>query len=116
MLHDADYDLRLLRQDYGWQVNALFDTRVASQLLGLRAFGLAALLERFFGIKLDKKHQRADWSMRPLSADMLEYAAHDTRWLLDLRDQAARRSREGRPPPLGGGGVPSRRGHAVVGR
>jgi ribonuclease D len=85
VLHDADYDLRLLRQDYGWNVNALFDTRVASQLIGLRAFGLAALLERYFGIKLDKKHQRADWSMRPLSADMLEYAAHDTRWLLDLR-------------------------------
>ncbi len=85
VLHDADYDLRLLRQDYGWQVNALFDTRVASQLLGLRAFGLAALLEQYFGIKLDKKHQRADWSMRPLSADMLEYAALDTRWLLDLR-------------------------------
>lgn len=85
VLHDADYDLRLLRQDYGWQVNALFDTRVAAQLLGLRAFGLAALLEQFFGIRLDKKHQRADWSMRPLSADMLEYAALDTRWLLDLR-------------------------------
>jgi ribonuclease D len=85
VLHDADYDLRLLRQDYGWQVNALFDTRVASQLLGLRAFGLAALLEQHFGIKLDKKHQRADWSMRPLSADMLEYAALDTRWLLELR-------------------------------
>lgn len=85
VLHDADYDLRLLRQDYGWQVNALFDTRVAAQLLGLRSFGLAALLEQFFGIRLDKKHQRADWSMRPLSADMLEYAALDTRWLLDLR-------------------------------
>lgn len=85
VLHDADYDLRLLRQDYGWQVNALFDTRVAAQLLGLRSFGLAALLEQFFSIRLDKKHQRADWSMRPLSADMLEYAALDTRWLLDLR-------------------------------
>lgn len=85
VLHDADYDLRLLRQDYGWQVNALFDTRVAAQLLGLRAFGLAALLDQFFGIRLDKKHQRADWSMRPLSPDMLEYAALDTRWLLELR-------------------------------
>lgn len=87
VLHDADYDLRLLHQDYGWKVNALFDTRVASQLLGLRSFGLAALLERYFGIKLDKKHQRADWSMRPLSESMLEYASHDTRWLLELRSK-----------------------------
>ncbi len=87
VLHDADYDLRLLHQDYGWRVTHLFDTRVAAQLLGIRAFGLAALLEQFFGLKLDKKHQRADWSMRPLTADMLDYAAHDTRHLLGLRDQ-----------------------------
>lgn len=87
VLHDADYDLRLLHQDYGWRVTHLFDTRVAAQLLGIRAFGLAALLEQFFGIKLDKKHQRADWSMRPLTADMLDYAAQDTRFLLSLRDR-----------------------------
>lgn len=87
VLHDADYDLRLLHQDYGWRVTNLFDTRVAAQLLGIRAFGLAALLEQFFGMKLDKKHQRADWSMRPLTADMLDYAAQDTRHLLGLRDR-----------------------------
>ncbi|MEN9509650.1 MAG: hypothetical protein RLZZ621_2213, partial [Gemmatimonadota bacterium] len=87
ILHDADYDLRLLHQDYGWRVTNLFDTRVAAQLLGLRAFGLAALLEQFFGVKLDKKHQRADWSMRPLTADMLDYAAQDTRHLLALRER-----------------------------
>src|SRR5689334_8939921 len=87
VFHDADYDLRLLRQDYGWQVRNIFDTRVAAQLLGIRAFGLAALLEKYFGVKLDKKHQRADWSMRPLTEGMLDYAAQDTRYLLDLRDR-----------------------------
>lgn len=87
ILHDADYDLRLLHQDYGWSVTHLFDTRVAAQLLGIRSFGLAALLEMFFEVKLDKKHQRADWSMRPLTADMLDYAAQDTRYLLELRDK-----------------------------
>src|SRR4029079_10338220 len=87
VFHDADYDLRLLHQDYGWQVRNIFDTRVAAQLLGIRAFGLAALLEKYFGVKLDKKHQRADWSMRPLTRDMLDYAAQDTRHLLALRDR-----------------------------
>lgn len=86
VLHDADYDLRLLHQDYGWQVRNVFDTRIAAQLLGIRTFGLAALLERHFGLKLDKKHQRADWSMRPLTPDMLDYAAQDTMHLLGLRD------------------------------
>ncbi len=89
VFHDADYDLRLLRQDYGWHVRNIFDTRVAAQLLGIRAFGLAALLEKYFGVKLDKKHQRADWSMRPLTPDMLEYAAQDTLHLLGLRDHLA---------------------------
>ena len=35
----------------------------------------------------DKKHQRADWSLRPLTQGMLDYAAQDTRHLLDLRDE-----------------------------
>jgi ribonuclease D len=87
IFHDADYDLRLLHQDYGWHPRPLFDTRIAAQLLGLRAFGLAALLEREFGVKLDKKHQRADWSMRPLTEDMLDYAAQDTVYLPELRDR-----------------------------
>ncbi|MFN8571448.1 MAG: HRDC domain-containing protein [Gemmatimonadaceae bacterium] len=86
VFHDADYDLRLLHQDYGWRVTRIFDTRVAAQLLGIRTFGLAALLESHFGVKLDKTHQRADWSMRPLTREMLEYAAQDTRHLLALRD------------------------------
>jgi ribonuclease D len=89
VFHDADYDLRLLHQDYGWQVRNIFDTRVAAQILGIRAFGLAALLEKYFGVKLDKKHQRADWSMRPLTRDMLDYAAQDTMHLLALRDRLA---------------------------
>ena len=87
VFHDADYDLRLLHQDYGWHVNHIFDTRIAAQLLGIKAFGLAALLEQFFGVKLDKKHQRADWSLRPLPQGMLDYAAQDTKHLLDLRDE-----------------------------
>src|SRR5262249_49980901 len=86
VFHDADYDLRLLAQDYGWHITNIFDTRIAAQLLGLTAFGLAALLERYFGVKLDKKHQRADWSMRPLTPDMLDYATQDTRYLLELKD------------------------------
>jgi ribonuclease D len=89
VLHDADYDLRLLRQDYGARANNLFDTRVAAQLLGIRSYGLAALLDRYFGVNLEKKYQRADWSQRPLSAAMLEYAVLDTHYLLRLRDRLA---------------------------
>lgn len=87
VFHDADYDLRLLHQDYEWHVANIFDTRIAAQLLGIKAFGLAALLKSYFDLQLDKKHQRADWSMRPLTAAMLEYASQDTMHLLPLRDR-----------------------------
>src|ERR1700694_5651935 len=97
VFHDPDYDLRLLHQDYGWHVTNIFDTRIASQRLGIKSFGLAPLLEQFFDVKLDKKHQRADWSMRPLTPDMLEYAAQDTRYLLQLKDHmTAELGRRGR--------------------
>ncbi|MSP60219.1 MAG: ribonuclease D [Myxococcales bacterium] len=89
VIHDADGDLRLIEQDFGWRPTQLFDTRVAAQLLGLPPTGLAGLIERYLGVKLDKKHQRADWSMRPLPKDMLDYAAEDTAHLLALRDRLA---------------------------
>jgi ribonuclease D len=87
VLHDADYDLRLLARDYGIHVAGLFDTKLAAQLIGEQAFGLGALVEKYLGRKLDKKHQRADWAQRPLPAEMLEYAAEDTRHLPQLRDR-----------------------------
>ncbi len=86
VFHDADYDLRLLDQQYGFRAAHLFDTRVAAQLLNEPGIGLAALLEKYLGVALDKRFQRADWSTRPLSQDMLRYAAADTRHLLVLRD------------------------------
>ncbi len=86
VFHDADYDLRLLAHEFGYRANRVFDTRVAAQLLNESGVGLAALLEKYFQVKLDKKFQRADWSERPLSAEMLQYAATDTRYLPELRD------------------------------
>ncbi|HET9725326.1 MAG TPA: ribonuclease D [Gemmatimonadales bacterium] len=86
VFHDADYDLRLLDREYGFRATGVFDTRVAAQLLNEPGVGLAALLEKYLGVRLDKRFQRADWSARPLSPPMLEYAASDTRHLPALRD------------------------------
>jgi ribonuclease D len=86
VFHDADYDLRLLDREYGFRATGVFDTRVAAQLLNEPGVGLAALLEKYLGVRLDKRFQRADWSARPLSPAMLEYAASDTRHLPALRD------------------------------
>ncbi|HEU5039867.1 MAG TPA: ribonuclease D [Gemmatimonadales bacterium] len=94
VFHDADYDLRLLDREYGFRATSVFDTRIAAQLLNEPGIGLAALLEKYFGLRLDKRFQRADWSARPLSLPMLEYAASDTRHLPGLRDILRDRLRE----------------------
>lgn len=86
VFHDADYDLRTLDRDYGFRARHVFDTRIAAQLAGEPAIGLAALLDKYLGIHLSKVHQRGDWSLRPLPAPMLAYAAADTRHLPALRD------------------------------
>lgn len=91
IFHDADYDLRILDRDYAFRARRLFDTRIAAQLAGEPAVGLAALLEKYVGVKLAKEHQKADWSRRPLPPAMLAYAAADTEHLPALR--AALRAR-----------------------
>jgi ribonuclease D len=94
VFHDADYDLRLLENEYGFRATNLFDTRVAAQLLNEPGVGLAALLEKYLGVHLNKRYQRADWSVRPLTPEMLDYAAADTRHLPVLRDTLRERLRE----------------------
>jgi ribonuclease D len=96
VFHGGDYDLRILNRDFGFVVTHFIDTMVCAQLLGYEAFGLAALLERHFGLKLNKAHQRADWAMRPLPPDMLDYAATDTRYLIRLHEILQRELEERR--------------------
>ncbi|HEX9164854.1 MAG TPA: HRDC domain-containing protein [Gemmatimonadales bacterium] len=86
VFHDADYDLRLFDHQYGFRAARLFDTRIAAEFLGEPGLSLAALLERHFGVRMDKRFQRADWSERPLSPEMLAYAAADTVHLVALRN------------------------------
>ncbi|GAB4297387.1 MAG: ribonuclease D [Desulfuromonadia bacterium] len=95
VFHGADYDIRSLSRDYGMVVANLFDTTIAAQFLGIREFGLAALLAGEFGVTLDKRHQTADWSKRPLPPGMLDYAALDTHWLLPIYHRLRERLGDG---------------------
>jgi ribonuclease D len=89
IFHEADYDLRILHRDYGFEARNIWDTRIAAHLAGEPAVGLGSLLEKYFGVRLRKELQRADWSQRPLSDEMIAYAAADTAYLPDLRDALA---------------------------
>ena len=86
VLHGGDYDVVSLKRDYGFYIRNIFDTMIAGQFLGLDGIGLANLIGRFFGYKIDKKYQRHDWARRPLETEHLEYARGDTHFLLALRE------------------------------
>jgi ribonuclease D len=87
VFHAAEYDLILLKRQYGWVLKNLFDTMWAARILGYARCGLANLLNKFYNVKLDKRHQKANWSKRPLPENQLTYAQMDTHFLLSLRDK-----------------------------
>lgn len=90
VFHAAEYDLILMKREYGWQLDNLFDTMWAARILGYERVGLANILGELHGVKLNKRYQRANWCKRPLSSSQLAYAQADTHFLLDLRDHFAR--------------------------
>lgn len=84
VLHGSDYDIRSLYRDYKIEVNSLFDTQLAARIAGINETGLAHLLQNYFNVRLKKKYQKKDWSRRPLSESMLNYAVYDTCYLIPL--------------------------------
>lgn len=86
IFHGADYDVRSLYRDFNIEINNLFDTEIASRFLGYNESGLGTALQREFNLSVDKRFQKKDWSIRPLPQDMLDYAASDTLYLIQLAD------------------------------
>ena len=93
-MHGADYDMTMLKRQFGALPPAVFDTQIGARLLGARRFGLADLVKDFFGVELSKSSQKADWGKRPLTAKMADYALNDVRYLLPMGEQIVARLRE----------------------
>ena len=87
IMHGADYDLRLLRKHHDFVPRAIFDTMLASRLLGDTQFGLTHLVAKYLGVTLEKGSQKADWARRPLTPRMEIYARNDTHYLKPLADR-----------------------------
>lgn len=86
IFHAAEYDLVCLRRDFGFEFANLFDTMQAARILGYQFVGLDNLLAEKFEVKIDKRHQKADWGARPLTPAQIDYARFDTHYLFQLRD------------------------------
>ena len=81
--HAAQGDLQYLAEA-GVRVRGLFDTHRAATLLGWPKVGLADLVKERLGATLKKEHQQADFSVRPLPAELREYISDDVRYLCDV--------------------------------
>ena len=94
IFHAAEYDLVCMKRDFGFEFRNIFDTMQAARILGYQHVGLDNILFEKFGVKVDKRHQKANWGARPLSRAQLDYARMDTHYLITLRDLLAKELRE----------------------
>ena len=87
VMHGADSDIVWLQRDHGIYLANLFDTGQAARVLALPSYGLAHLLQHYCNYKTDKRHQMADWRVRPLPDYLVTYARADTHFLLYIYDR-----------------------------
>ncbi|HXI90812.1 MAG TPA: DNA polymerase [Blastocatellia bacterium] len=97
VFHNAKFDLKMLLYHFDLEVRGLFDTLLASQLIGAGrsegGHGLAAVSDRHLGELVDKSMQVSDWSGR-LSEEQYEYAAKDAALMLPLYEKLSAGLRE----------------------
>lgn len=82
----SSMDMIWLQRDLGLYVVGLFDTFYASSALQFPAKSLKYLLQRFANFEAQKQFQLADWRVRPLPQELLDYARADTHYLLNIYD------------------------------
>jgi ribonuclease D len=85
-MHGADYDMTMIKREFGTLPPKVWDTQIGARLLGLRKFGLSDLVEHWFGVVLLKTSQKADWGRRPMTDKMTEYAINDVVYLLPMAE------------------------------
>ncbi|KAM7139463.1 exosome complex component 10 isoform 2-T2 [Macrochelys suwanniensis] len=87
VLHGADSDVEWLQKDFGLYLVNMFDTHQAARLLNLGRHSLDHLLKLYCHVETDKRYQLADWRIRPLPEEMIQYARDDTHYLLYIYDK-----------------------------
>lgn len=92
VVHSARQDIEVVSQTAGAMPREIFDTQVAAALLGMPAqIGYAGLMKDLFDVDMAKSHTRADWTRRPLSEAVLQYAAEDVEYLMPAADLLSER-------------------------
>jgi DNA polymerase I-like protein with 3'-5' exonuclease and polymerase domains len=94
--HNAKFDAKFIKHTLGADLGGLFDTLLASQLIGAgdieERHGLEAVASRYLNESVDKTERLSNWNLE-LSEAQLEYAARDAAVLLPLREKLIERLR-----------------------
>ncbi len=95
VIHNASYDAVKLQRAYGIRTRAIHDTMRAARRAGAKHYSLAALVQDYFGIALDKTEQQSDWSRQPFTPNQLSYAAKDAVYTLLIYEQQRKQGLSG---------------------
>src|SRR5687767_2066401 len=92
--HNAKFDAKFIKHNLGVDLGGLFDTLLASQLVGAgdieERHGLETVASRYLNESIDKSERLSNWNFE-LSEAQLEYAARDAAILLPLREKLIER-------------------------
>jgi ribonuclease D len=85
VFHAARQDIEIFVLRFDNVPRPIFDTQVAAMVAGFGdQVGYDALVSSLTGGSIDKAHRFSDWSVRPLSAAQIAYAAADVTHLRDV--------------------------------
>src|SRR5690349_22786177 len=92
--HNSKFDAKFIKHNLGVDLGGLFDTLLASQLVGAgdieERHGLETVAGRYLNELVDKSERLSNWNLE-LTAAQLEYAARDAAILLPLREKLIER-------------------------
>ena len=82
VIHSARQDVEVILYKFNLIIWPIFDTQLAYGLISNEnSIGYTNLVEKLFQIKLSKKYQQSNWSLRPLSESQINYAKNDVKFL-----------------------------------
>jgi ribonuclease D len=95
VFHAARQDIEIFVLRFGDVPKPLFDTQIAAMVAGFgEQVGYDALVSALAGGSIDKAHRFSDWSVRPLSAAQIAYAAADVTYLRTVYSRLCARLQE----------------------